>query len=326
MRCLVTGAAGFIPHHLARRLRAEGHWVRGVDVRYHDHGPLCCDEFRVGDLRGMKFALDACRHVDWVFDLAADMGGLGWIHHHTADLMHANTIANANVLEAARLTGVSRYLFTSSVCVYNETQQAEAHHPPTRESDAFPAQPDTAYGWQKLYHELLCGYAATQYGFDVRIVRFNNTYGPESVCPEVKEKAPHALARKIARAKLLGLDHIEVWGDGQQTRTFMDVDDAVDGVLALMRHPSPEPGAYNLGNDELVTIDQLADLLMDAAGYRCAIVHDPSKPQGVRGRLTDNSRAETVLGWRPRVPLRDGLARLYRWIEDQERAKLKVAA
>lgn len=318
MRCLVTGAAGFVGHHLARRLRADGHWVRGVDWRYSDEGHAACDEFHVRDLRSQFSAGKMTHQVDWVFDLAADMGGMGYIHEHTGDLMLNNTQINTNVLHRSLQAGVSRYLFTSSACVYNETLQTDPANPGLCEADAFPAQPDTAYGWQKLYHELLCRYHADR--LDCRVVRLHNVYGPEGTWDGGREKAPAALCRKIALAKLTGATDIDVWGDGEQTRTFLYVDDCLDGLLAAMTRPDAAP-PVNLGSTELVSINQLAAKIMDIAGWRGVMRHDLTKPQGVRGRSSDNTLVTATLGWSPKVSLDDGLALTYRWIEEQVRQR-----
>jgi GDP-D-mannose 3', 5'-epimerase len=323
MRVLVTGAGGFIGHHLVARLRARGAWVRGVDVKRPEYAPTAADEFLRLDLREPDAARRAAEGVDEAYALAADMGGMGYISSNHARILHDNALINLNTLEAARRAGVRRYLYTSSACVYPEFRQTDAAVTPLREEDAYPAQPQDAYGWEKLIAERLCTHYREDYGIDTRIVRFHNIFGPLGTWDGGREKAPAAMCRKVATAKLAGAAEIEVWGDGEQTRSFCYIDDCLDGLMRLMASDYREP--LNLGQDRLVTINQLADMVCAIAGVSLVKRHVPG-PQGVRGRNSDNSRLRQVLGWAPEIRLEDGLARTYAWIEEQVRQKIGAAA
>jgi len=317
MRILVTGAGGFIGHHLVKRLKFEGHWVRGVDIKKPEYEATAADEFELLDLRYWHNALLATRQVDQVYNLAADMGGIGYITAKLADIARNNILINAHMLEASRIQGVQRFLFSSSACVYAGYKQDDANVTPLREEDAHPADPEPGYGWEKLFTEQLCRYYRHDFGFETRIVRFHNVYGPLGTYEGGKEKAPAAIARKVALTPDGG--DIEVWGDGQQTRSFMWIEDCVEGLIRLMASEYRAP--LNLGTEELVTIDQLVDIVCEIAGKRLHKVHALEKPQGVRGRNSDNSRLRVVLGWEPRTPLATGLEVTYRWIEQElERA------
>ena len=320
---LVTGAGGFIGHHLATFLKGQGYWVRGVDIKRPEFSDSDADEFELLDLRRWDNCLQATRGVDEVYALAADMGGMGFISSNHAQILHNNTLINVHTLEAARLNGARRYFFPSSACVYPEYKQMEADVVPLREEDVYPAQPQDAYGWEKLIVERICQHYREDYGLETRIVRFHNIFGPLGTWEGGREKAPAALCRKIAVAKLTGNPEVEIWGDGKQTRSFCYIDDCVTGIQKLMRSDYHEP--LNLGQDRLVTIDQLADIVAQAAGVPIVKKHVPG-PQGVRGRNSDNTRLRQVLGWEPQVSLEVGLARTYAWIEDQVRAKLDHAA
>ena len=315
-RVLVTGAGGFIGHHLVSHLRTEGHWVRGVDLKHPEYAPSDADEFQIRDLRTPDHARAATRGVDDVYALAADMGGMGYISSHHATILHNNALINLNTLEAARLNGVSRYLYTSSACVYPEYKQTDTAVTALKEEDAYPAQPQDAYGWEKLVTERLCTHYREDHGLETRIVRFHNIFGPLGTWNGGREKAPAAICRKVAIAKLTGQDEIEIWGDGEQTRSFCYIDDCLDGLTRLMASGYQDP--LNLGQDRLVTINQLADIVCATAGVTLAKRHIPG-PQGVRGRNSDNTRARGVLGWEPRISLEDGLSRTYVWIESQVR-------
>ena len=316
-RILVTGAGGFIGHHLVNRLKAEGHWVRGVDLKYPEYQASAADEFEIRDLRKWDECLMATRgSIDQVFNLAADMGGIGYITAFHAGIAHNNTLINTHMLEASRQNRVGRFLFSSSACVYAQSKQKDADVAPLREEDAFPAEPEPGYGWEKLYAEELCRYYWQDYKFETRIVRFHNVYGPLGTYDGGKEKAPAAISRKVALAA--DGDEIEIWGDGQQTRSFMYVDDCVEGLLRIMA--SGYRDALNLGTDELVTIDQLVDLVSEVAGKRLIKRHNLKGAQGVRGRNSDNSLLRRVLGWEPSILLRRGLAMTYPWIQDELRA------
>lgn len=311
-RILVTGAGGFIGHHLVKRLRAEGHRVRGVDLKYPEYEKTDADEFELLDLRKFDNCLIATRSdIGLVYNLAADMGGIGYITGYHADIARNNILINAHMLEAARLQGVSKFLFSSSACVYPQSKQVAPEVTPLREEDAFPADPEAGYGWEKLYTEMLCRYFRQDYGLDTRIARFHNVYGPFGTYEGGREKAPAAVCRKVALAEATGT--IEVWGDGEQTRSFMHVEDCIEGLLRLMASDFHEP--LNLGTDRLITINGLFDLVSGLAGKKLVKQHDLSKPQGVRGRNSDNSQLRRVLGWEPSVSLEDGLAHTYAWIQ-----------
>jgi GDP-D-mannose 3', 5'-epimerase len=302
-------------------LKERRYWVRGVDVKHPEFAASEADEFELRDLRLWEQCLAATRDVDEVYALAADMGGMGYISSHNAEILRNNALISVHTLEAARLNGVKRYLYSSSACVYPEYLQTEAHVRPLREEDAYPAQPQDAYGWEKLVTERLCTYYREDFDIETRIVRFHNIFGPLGTWDGGREKAPAALCRKIARAKLSGNPELTVWGDGQQTRSFCYIDDCVKGIHMLMQSDYRDP--LNLGQDRMVSITELADIIAGIAGIQVVKRFVPG-PQGVRGRNSDNARLRQVLGWEPEVSLEDGLARTYSWIEDQVRMQLEA--
>ena len=313
-KVLVTGAGGFIGHRLVTCLKDNGYRVRGVDLKEPEFAPTDADQFEILDLRRWADCLAATRGVDEVYALAADMGGMGFISQHHAEILHNNVLINTHTLEAARVNGVARYLYTSSACVYPEYRQTDTNVVPLREEEAYPAAPQDAYGWEKLVSERLVLHYGDEHGIQTRIVRFHNIFGPLGTWQGGREKAPAALCRKVAIAKLTGHHEIEIWGDGEQTRSFCFIDDCVDGLFRLMRSDYAEP--LNLGQDRMVSINQLAGIIADGAGISVRIRHVDG-PQGVRGRNSDNTRLRQVLGWEPRISLEDGLAVTYAWIEQQ---------
>jgi len=316
-RILVTGAGGFIGHHLVARLREEGCWVRGVDIKEPEYEASAADQFELLDLRDFDNCLRATRDVHRVYNLAADMGGIGYITANHADIARNNTLINAHMLEASRQNGVSRFLFSSSACVYAGYKQNDADVQPLKEEDAYPADPEPGYGWEKLYAEQLCTYYRNDHKLETRMVRFHNVYGPKGTYEGGKEKAPAAISRKVARAA--DGDVIEIWGDGEQTRSFMYITDCVEGLLRIMASDYHDP--LNLGTDELVTINGLVNMICAIAGKTLHKKHDLSKPQGVRGRNSNNSRLRTILGWEPSITLKQGLVPTYRWIESELQKK-----
>jgi GDP-D-mannose 3',5'-epimerase len=312
-RAVVTGAGGFIGHHLVTYLKARGFWVRGVDIKPPEYAETEADSFEIADLRRSDDCLRALRNADLVFALAADMGGMGYISTNHATILRNNALINLQTLEAARTHEVSRYLYSSSACVYPEYRQTEADVVPLREEDAFPAQPQDAYGWEKLVSEKLCEYYSGEHGIETRVVRFHNIYGPLGTFDGGREKAPAALCRKVAETEPGGT--IEIWGDGEQTRSFCYIDDCVEGIYRLMQSDYGEP--VNLGTEELVSINELAKLVIEVSGKRGIRVRHVDGPQGVRGRNSDNTLLRKLLGWEPPTPLGDGIRSTYKWIEER---------
>lgn len=315
---LVCGAGGFIGAHLVNHLKAEGHWVRGVDLKFPPYRPTSADDFVVGDLRN-QLLVDRIvdRRFDEVYQLAADMGGAGYIFtgEHDAEVMHNSALININVLEACRRRNVSRIFYSSSACMYPEYNQRDPANPKCSEESAYPAEPDSEYGWEKLFSERLYLAYNRNYGMEVRIARFHNIFGPEGSWNNGKEKAPAALCRKVAMADDGGA--IEIWGDGRQTRSFLHIDECIEGVLRLTR--SAWTGPVNLGSEEMIAINDLVELVCTIAEKRVR-VRNIQGPTGVRGRNSDNKLIRERLGWAPSRSLQEGIQKTYRWIADQVKA------
>lgn len=312
-RAIVAGAGGFIGHHMVRFLKQEGYWVRGVDIKEPEYEASSADEFVVADLREFGGCVEACSGGGEVYQLAADMGGIGFISQNHAEVARNNVLINAHMLEAASAAGVERFFYSSSACIYPLHMQEAPDVTPLKEEDAYPAQPEEGYGWEKLYSEKLCEYYAADKRMPTRVARFHNVYGPLGTYEGGREKAPAAISRKVALAPDGGV--VEVWGDGKQTRSFMYVDDCVEGIYRIVRSEHGSP--LNLGNDFLITIDDLVDMVASIAGKKLDKEHDLSAPQGVRGRNSDNSRLREILGWSPDITLDQGLEPTYRWIESE---------
>lgn len=318
-RVVVTGAGGFIGHHLATFLKKKGYWVRGVDLKYPEYKSTDADEFLKLDLREKKNALKATEGIDHVYALAADMGGMGYISSNHATILYNNATINLNTIEAARINKISRYFYSSSACIYPQYRQTKTRLKPLKEEDAFPAQPQDAYGWEKLVSEILAKYYREEHGLPTRIARFHNIFGPFGTWDGGREKAPAAICRKVAIAKIMDKKEIEIWGDGKQTRSFCYIDDCLTGIYKLMMSNWQEP--LNIGQDRMVTIDQLVDIISKIAGVSLKKKHIPG-PQGVRGRNSDNTKLRKVLKWEPEISLEEGLIKTYQWIEEQVRAKI----
>jgi nucleoside-diphosphate-sugar epimerase len=315
-RVLVTGAGGFIGHHLVKYLVERDYWVRGVDLKRPEFEPTHAHEFELLDLRRWPECQQAVRGIDEVYNLAANMGGIGFIESNKAQIMHDNVLINIHMLEAARAADILRYLYTSSACVYPSYRQDSPDVTPLREEHAYPADPEDGYGWEKLFSERQCRHYREEHGLETRIVRFHNIFGPLGTYDGGREKSPAAFCRKVALTA--DNDEIEIWGDGKQTRSYCYIDDCVEGIHRLMRSDHVEP--LNLGQDRMVSIDELLDMVAEIAGKSFKKRYDLSKPQGVRGRNSDNTRLRKVLGWVPQVGLERGLEITYRWICEQLRA------
>jgi nucleoside-diphosphate-sugar epimerase len=312
---LVCGAGGFIGGHLVRRLKNEGFWVRGVDLKHNEFSPSVADEFVIGDLRNPFFCDEITdRPFDKVYQLAADMGGAGFIFtgEHDAEVMHNSAAINLNMLESTRKAGVKKIFYSSSACIYPEYNQMDPDNPKCSEESAYPAAPDSEYGWEKLFSERLYLAYSRNYGMQVRIARFHNIFGPEGTWTGGREKAPAAMCRKVSEAQDGG--EIEMWGDGKQTRSFLYIDECLEGVQRLM--DSDFSGPVNIGSDEMISLNGLATMVMDIAGKKLSIKHIPG-PLGVRGRNSDNKYIYQKLGWKPSTKLHDGLEVTYNWIKSQ---------
>lgn len=315
-RVLVTGAGGFIGGHLVAALRRDGVEVRGVDKVPLDQWHQRFDDVdnRVADLQELDACRQACEGVDTVYNLAADMGGMGFIETHKA-LCMLSVLISTHMLVAARQAGARRFFYSSSACVYAAGKQDSPAVEPLREPDAYPAMPEDGYGWEKLFTERMCRHFAEDFGLETRVARYHNVYGPHGTWEGGREKAPAAICRKVALAKLTGNHEIEIWGDGKQTRSFTYIDDCVDGTLRLTASDVDEP--LNIGSDQLVSIDQLVDIVEGIAGVSLQRRYDTSAPQGVRGRNSDNALITQRLGWAPSTTLEAGLERTYAWVHDQ---------
>jgi GDP-D-mannose 3', 5'-epimerase len=318
---LVTGAGGFIGGHLVARLLDDGHQVRAVDSgsisNWHQRFPEA--DNRVLDLDSPEACREAVRGVTEVYNLAADMGGMGFIEQNKA-LCMLSVLINTQLLRAARGEAVERYFFASSACVYAQDKQGDSNITPLKESDAYPAMAEDGYGWEKLFSERMCRHFTEDFGLTTRVARYHNVYGPKGTFDGGREKAPAAMCRKVALAKLSGSHEIEIWGDGEQTRSFTYIDDCVHGTLAIMGSDIAEP--INLGSSELVTINQLVDIVEEIAGIQVRRRYNVSAPQGVRGRNSDNTMIRDRLGWEPSTPMWVGLEKTYRWIHSQLSARV----
>ncbi|MGH2698542.1 MAG: NAD-dependent epimerase/dehydratase family protein [Actinomycetota bacterium] len=319
---LVAGAGGFIGHHMVKFLKARDYDVRGVDIKAPDFEESAADDFRILDLRLREDCIEATRDMDHVYQLAADMGGIGFISGNHADVARNNILINAHMLEASELNGTTRYFYSSSACVYPMYRQATPDIGGLKEADAYPAEPEEGYGWEKLYAEKMCQYYDEEGRFPTRVARFHNVYGPLGTYDGGREKAPAAICRKVALAEDGG--EIEVWGDGLQTRSFMHIDDCVEGIYRIMQSDYAPP--LNLGTEDMVSVNELVDLVAKVAGKSITKRHDLSKPQGVRGRNSDNSLLTEILNWGPSTSLEDGLTPTYAWIEEQVKKPATVAA
>ncbi len=314
-KILVCGAGGFIGSHLVKQLKKEGCWVRGVDLKYPEFSPTQADDFVIGDLRDPQVCRMATdQRFDEVYQLAADMGGAGYVFtgDNDADIMHNSALINLNMLEVCNKRNVKKIFYSSSACIYPEYNQQDPNNPKCAEDSAYPAIPDSEYGWEKLFSERLYLAFHRNYGIDIRIARFHNIFGPEGSWNDGREKAPAAICRKVAMASDGG--EIEIWGDGKQTRSFLYIDECLEGIMRLMQ--SDFIGPVNIGSEEIVMIDQLTEMVMGVAGKKLKIKHIKG-PLGVRGRKSDNHLINERLGWKPNYPLKKGLEITYRWIERQ---------
>jgi GDP-D-mannose 3',5'-epimerase len=313
-KVLVTGGTGFIGSHLANYLKDKGYYVRVADIKPKSecYLPIKADEVKEVDLRIAESALQMTDDVDWIFNLAANMGGIGFITEVGADIMRDNALVNINMMEACRKNNVERIFFSSSACVYPAYRQTEPEVEPLKEEYAVPAEPDMFYGWEKLFAEKLMEGYEKDYDMQIRIARFHNIYGPYGTYKGGREKAPAALCRKVAEAK--DGDTIMIWGDGKQTRSFLFIEDALDAIYRLMQSNYNKP--LNIGSDELISIDRLADLIIEISGKRLKKKYDLTAPQGVRGRNADLTLINQTIGWKPKVTYREGLEKTYRWIEE----------
>lgn len=313
VKVLVTGAGGFIGHHLVKFLKAKDYRVRGVDLKYPEFESTSADDFKLLDLREYSNCLQACEGMDQVYQLAADMGGIGYITIHHADIFRNNALINLHMLESARQAKVKKYLFSSSACIYPQGLQGKPDISALKEEQAYPADAEPGYGWEKLFGELACQYYFQDHRMQTYAVRFHNIFGPQGTYDGGREKSPAAICRKIAQAQ--DGDEIEIWGDGKQSRSYCYIDDCVEGVFRLMQ--SDYHGPINLGQDRMTSIDDLVDIVAGVAGKKIKKRYDLSKPQGVRGRNADITKAGEILQWHPRISLEEGLSITYKWIAQQ---------
>ena len=322
---LVAGGGGFIGGHLVAALRAEGHRVRAVDVKPFDEWYQRFDDVEnvVDDLQLNESCDRACRDAEVVYQLAADMGGMGFIEHNKA-LCMLSVLTNTHMLQAARAAGVSRFFYSSSACVYNADKQVDENVIALKEADAYPALPEDGYGWEKLFSERMCRHYREDFGLETRVARYHNVYGPHGTWEGGREKAPAAVCRKVIEAQMNGTNTIEIWGAGTQTRSFMYIDDCVHGTRAILQSDILEP--INLGSSEQVTINQLVSVVEEIAGVTLRRTHDMSAPKGVNGRNSDNTMIKELLGWEPSTRLRDGMEKTYRWVYDSYAAKYGTPA
>lgn len=310
---LVAGAGGFIGSHLVKFLGKKGYWVRGVDIKKPEFGESAADEFLLLDLRKWENCFKSTEGIDEVYNLAANMGGIGFITQAKAEVMRDNVLINTHMLEASRVNKIKKFFFSSSACIYPTFMQERPDIAGLKESDAYPADPDNEYGWEKLFTERLCIDYYLDYGMETRVARFHNIFGPEGTYEGGREKSPATICRKVAVAK--DGEVIEIWGDGKQTRSYCYIDDCLEGFYRLMQSDFKEP--LNIGSDRMVTIDELTDIVIKISGKKLLKTYDLSKPQGVRGRNSDNTLQRKILNWEPRISLEKGLEKTYRWIESQ---------
>lgn len=322
-KALVCGAGGFIGGHLVNRLKSEGYWVRGVDLKENEYGNMNADEFIIGDLTDPRVAVEVVQGMDEVYQLAADMGGAGYIFtgDHDSVVMHNSALCNLNVLDASTKAGVKKIFYSSSACMYPEYNQLDPENPKCSEESAYPAAPDSEYGWEKLFSERLYFAYNRNHGIEVRVARFHNIFGPQGTWKGGREKAPAAMCRKVAEAEDGGV--IEVWGDGKQTRSFLLVDECVEGIRRLME--SDFRGPVNIGSEEMISINDFAKMAIEISGKNLSIKNIPG-PTGVRGRNSDNHLIKEKLGWAPSLPLVEGMKKTYAWVRAQVEAAVPAEA
>ncbi len=324
-KALVCGAGGFIGSHLVKKLKREGFWVRGVDLKYPEFSETAADEFIVGDLREQKVCIDILDYpFDEVYQLAADMGGAGYIFSgdHDADVMHNSATINLNMVHYGHKAGIKKIFYSSSACIYPEYNQMDPDNPKCSEESAYPANPDSEYGWEKLFSERMYFAYNRNHNMNICVARFHNIFGSEGTWTGGKEKAPAAICRKVAETKEGG--EIEIWGDGKQTRSFLYIDECLEGVRRLMDSPTFR-GPVNIGSEEMVTINKLAEIVMEVADKKLSLNHIDG-PLGVRGRNSDNKLIKKEFGWAPSKPLKDGIRETYKWISEQVKSTKNKSA